>query len=330
MGWKDFLEEAYEKVLPWFGFNRVHDADRSWTLKGAEPPEHGWFRFSTPGGRVTTLLDPTPLPLDPTWGESQKKLKGYVVGDRFIPDDTRVNPGDDPIKLIEQTLIVHCVEPGLERVSRSSAVVDREGRLVYHAQEFPLGPEDEVIRAYQNRAENLDKIQGVIPALDLAFRFISFDRLYREKRREELRKLQEKEAKERAEKERLNKLMKDAGSAVGRRILAAHDFDTAAREALRVSGAEFLDARPSRNKGEMVVQFRFQKRGFECVVAKHTLRVIDAGVCLTDHATGQKGDTFFTLESLPGVMAEAMRRNKLVVWRHIDRDDDGEEIDWYE
>jgi hypothetical protein len=123
--------------------------------------------------------------------------------------------------------------------------------------------------------------------------------------------------------------MKDAGTAIGRRALAAKDFESAAREALRVSGAELLDVRQSANKGEMVVQYRFEKRRFECVVQKNTLRVIDAGVCLTDHNTNEKGDTFFTLESLPGVIAEAMRRDKLVVWRHVDRDDDGEEIDWY-
>ena len=31
-----------------------------------------------------------------------------------------------------------------------------------------------------------------------------------------------------------------------------------------------------------------------------------------------KGDTYFTLESLPGVIGWAMDQNKLVVWRHVD------------
>jgi len=116
--------------------------------------------------------------------------------------------------------------------------------------------------------------------------------------------------------------MKDAGTAVGRRVLAARDFETAAREALKISGAELLDTRPSHNKAEMVVQYRFRERRLECVVDKATMRVLDAGVCLTDHGTGVKGDRLFTLESLPGVIGEAMNLNKLVVWRHLDGDEE--------
>jgi hypothetical protein len=55
------------------------------------------------------------------------------------------------------------------------------------------------------------------------------------------------------------------------------------------------------------------------VVHKNTLWVIDAGVCLDDHR-GTKGDTLFSLEALPGVIAEAMDRHKLVVWRHVPGD----------
>ena len=328
MGWKDLLNSGSVRVLPWFGFRRVHDAVRSWTLSGRQPPEHGWFKFLEMGGREAELDSNEPLPPDPAWGEGQRKHNGYLVGDRFIPDTSRIDL--DPARLIDQTVMTYCVEPGMERFARAEVVLDREQHLVFMGQTFPLGPEAEVTRAFQDKAESIDKIPGVTPALDLAFRFLSYDRVMRERRREELRRLQEEEEKKRAEQERLEKLMKDAGSAVGRRALAAKDFDTAAREALRVSGAELLDTRRSANRGEMVVQYRFEKRRLECVVEKATLRVVDAGVCLTDHDTGRKGDRFFTLESLPGVIAEAMRKNKLVVWRHVDRDgEDDEEIDWY-
>ena len=63
-------------------------------------------------------------------------------------------------------------------------------------------------------------------------------------------------------------------------------------------------------------------------------RLLDAGVCLDNHR-GTKGDTFFTLESLPAVIGEAIRGNKLVVWRHVpgdggynDDDEDDEGDDW--
>ena len=327
MSWKDLLNNGSERVLPWYGLRRIHDAVRSWVLSGPQPFEHGWYKVHTTGGRSAELQGRELQPIDPNWEGGQPKAYGYLVGDRLIPDTARVDP--DPARLIEQTVVTYCVEPGLGRVARARVVLDREQNAIYMAQEFPLGPEAEVIKAYQDRAKSVDKIHGVTPALDLAFRFLSYDRLMKEQRREAVRKLLEEEEKKRVEKEKVERLMKDVGTAIGRRALAIKDFETAAREALKVSGAELLDARASHNKGEMVVQYRFEKRRLECVVNKATLRVIDAGVCLTDHATNRKDDTLFTLESLPGVIAEAMRRRKLVVWRHVDKDDDGEEIDWY-
>lgn len=327
MSWRNLLTTGADMILPWLGFRRVNSASRTWSLNGKLPPEHGWYRFIEALGREAKLVSPEPQPVELAWGLSQKRLAGYIVGDRFVPDTARVDPR--PEHLIGQTHFCFCVEPGLERFARATVVEDREGNLVYMSQQFPIGPEAEVTKAFQDRAKDVDKIPGVTPALDLAFRFLSHDRAAKEKRREELRKLLEAEAKKRAEEERLEKLMKDAGTAVGRRALATTDFESAAREALRVSGAELLDCRQSRNKGEMVVQYRFQKRRLECTVERYSLRVLDAGVCLTDHATGKKGDHFFTLESLPGVISEAMRLNKLVVWRHVDGDDDGAEIDWY-
>jgi hypothetical protein len=247
-------------------------------------------------------------------------VRGYLVGDRFIPDNVRVDP--DPAKLIQQTQPVYCVELGLERFARIAAARDREGNLVYVGQEFPEGADAEAIRAYQDWAESLDGVTGVTPALDLAFRWVTYQRHQAEKRRQELERIRAEEERRRAEAERLQQLMRDAGTAVGRRALAGRDFEAAAREALRVSGAELLDTRQSVNRAEMVVQYRFQQRRLECVVEKATLRVVDAGVCLTDHDTGVKGDRFFTLESLPGVIAEAIRLGKLVVWRHLDGDYD--------
>jgi len=323
MSWKDLLNSGSERVLPWYGFKRVHDAERSWTLLDPLPPEHGWYLFNMAGGRDAKLVSRELQPPNLVWGDGQPVTRGYLVGDRFIRDDAGVDP--DPAKLILQTIVVYCVEPGLERFARAWVVEDREGRLVFLRQDFPMGPEEQVTRAYQDKAKNVDNIPGVTPPLDLAFQFLSYDRTTREKRREELRKLLEATEKKRAEEERVKKLMKDAGSAVGRRALAAKDFYTAAREALRVSGAELLDVRQSYNKGEMVVQYRFQQRRLECVIEKNTLKVIDAGVCLTDHVTGEKGDVYFTLESLPGVIGEALKLNKLVVWRHPGGEDDDDD-----
>ncbi|MEQ1501229.1 MAG: hypothetical protein ABMB14_03320 [Myxococcota bacterium] len=107
------------------------------------------------------------------------------------------------------------------------------------------------------------------------------------------------------------------GSGEGRRELAADDFEAAARAALALSGAELLDHHPGYERGEQIVLFRFRGRRFECV-ADAALRIVDSGICLTDHHTGEKGDTRFTLESLPGVIGEAIDNDVLVVFRHPD------------
>jgi hypothetical protein len=52
------------------------------------------------------------------------------------------------------------------------------------------------------------------------------------------------------------------------------------------------------------------------VVDRNTLQVVDSGICLTDHHTGEKGDAYFTLESLPPVVGQAMDEGVLVVYRH--------------
>jgi hypothetical protein len=74
----------------------------------------------------------------------------------------------------------------------------------------------------------------------------------------------------------------------------------------------------------MIVRFRFDNRRFECTCDEKTLRIIDSGICLTAHEDdrefegGTRGDDFFVLESLPGVIKEAIEDHKLVVYRHAD------------
>jgi len=303
MSWEDLLEESgSERVLPWYGFRKVHDAHRSWTISGPEPPEHGWFRFSTPGGRHCELVSDEPQEPDPGWADGHTLVYGYLVGDRMVYDRIQMLTSD----IFSVTVRAFCVEPGLDRFARARFARCFEGP-VFLNQEFPLGPEQEVIEAYQDRKESVRDIPGVTPALDLVFRFATHQRLRQEERRRELQRLREEEERRRAEEERVRHLIEQAGSAAGRRALAPMDFETAAREALRVSGAELLDVRQSRERGEMVVQYRFRRRRFECVVDRNTMRIVDAGVCLDG------GDTLFTLESL----REAIDTDRLHVWRHV-------------
>ena len=313
MSWEDLLDEGWEQVLPWYGFRKIHNAERTWTISGNLPPEHGWYLFKTEGGRKATLLNDKPQDINPSWAEYQPLLRGYLVGGRLIPDNARVDP--NPANLVAQTIPVFCTEMGLDRFARASVVRDREGHLVYVGQEFPQGPEAYALQAFQDKAPNIDHVANVTPALDLAFRWISYQREQREERRRKLEQLREEEERKKVEEERLQQAMRDAGTAVGRRVLATRDFETAAKEALKVSGAELLDVRDSYNRGEKIVQYRFRQRRLECVVDMN-LRIINAGFCLVDEETGVRGDTWLTLESLPSALGQAIDEDKLIIWRH--------------
>ena len=175
-------------------------------------------------------------------------------------------------------------------------------------------------------------MKGVTPALDAAFRMASWQRAEAERRRQEILEQQRLEEERRREEERLRELREKLGDGAGRRAAAVADFETAARAALAVGGAEYLDYRESRQRNEMVVRFKIpqlRNRRFECTCDRRTLRIIDSGICLTAHGydddedqdgfkAGTKGDTWFTLESLPSVVLEAEQQHRLVVYRNVD------------
>ena len=240
MGWADFLtpEGGDEQVLPWTGGRTVTDGQRTWRIQGRRPDEHGWYTFRTSGGRKASLVGPADINLE--FEDGRPLIKGYLVGERLIPDDARVDPNPD--KLVEQTEPVYIVEPGLDRFTRATAVRVGED-LIYLRMEFPDGPEAEALAAYQDRKDSIGGISGVSPALDLAFRWISHQRVQAEIRRVEMERLRVEEEARLAVEERRQQAMKDIGTGLGRRKVAEHDFDTAAKAALALSGAELLDTR---------------------------------------------------------------------------------------
>jgi len=325
MGWQDLLTSKgpEEITLPWAGGRRLTDGKRSWKIKGKLPREHGWYVFRIGGGREATVVQ------QDEYGPDEEMFvrngcpmhSGYLAGSRFIRDDARVDP--DPDKLVDQTEQAYLIERGLEKFTRA-VVVRLDDRLYYLRQELPTGPEYEVQAAYEDRKESCDHVRNVTPALDLAFRWESYQRALEEKRAEEA-------ARKIAEEERHRQALRDAGTGAGRRALAQRDFRAAAVAALKISGAEYLDHREGRHPNEVVVNYKFRNRRLQCVCARDTLRILDAGVCLDDHR-GEKGDTYFTLESLPPVVGQAMDEHRLVVWRHLDggQPHDNDDYDWDE
>jgi hypothetical protein len=312
MSWMDLLQTGEETVtFPWVGGRSIRSEQRTWMIDGKLPPEYGWYTFKI-NARKASLQAPA--------GGVQDQLKqvvhGFLVGDRIVSDNMIVDP--DPKNIVNGSEQVFLLEDGLDRFARVSAGrMFEDGPLIFKSQEFPLGPEDDVLKAFLDKAKSVDGVKGVTPALDAAFRMEVFQRAEADKRRAELEKFRREEEERRAKEERRKLLVQKLGDAVGRREMAAVDFETAAKHALAIGNAEYLDHRKATRKGEFVVRFRVDKRRFECVCDVR-LHIIDSGICLVDHATGEKGDGRFHLESLPSVIREAERKRKLVVYRHVD------------
>lgn len=319
MGWQDLLEKDDEQiVLPWLGGQVLFGVGgRRWDLQRPFPAEQGWYWFRI-RSKKAFFLDKTDPPADILLSTP---VRGYLVGDRIVPDGVRVDP--DPKRIAEQTNPVYLVEPGLSRFVRVLAAHTDDGALVYLSEDMPLGPEADVLQAYYKKATSVAHIKGVTPALDAVFRMETYQREEAERRRQEIERQRKEDEERRQQETRRQQLARQLGDGRGRREMALVDFRQAARAALVVGGAEYLDHRPSVRKGEFVVTFRQQRRTFECVCSD-TLQIVDAGICLINHATGERGDTRFTLESLPGVIRQAIHEGKLVVFRHVGDDEDND------
>ncbi len=296
-------------ILPWLGGRTLYAASRHWPIEGPLPEEHGWYAFE-----ITHREARAEKPADARPALLRYPVRGYLVGDRVVADDVRVDP--DPGNVAKFSEKVFLLDEGLDRFVRVCAGrVHREGPLVYQGPEMPLGQEDQVLEAFLDRAASVDLVKGVSPALDAAFRMESWQRALAERRRAELDRLRREEEERRRQEEHREALVRQLGDGAGRRRMALHDFDAAARAALAVSGATFLDARRLR-PGEWAVRYRLDRQRFECV-CDGQLRIIDAGICLADHETNERGDAFFTLESLPAVVQQAQRERRLVIFRHV-------------
>lgn len=310
MGWRDLLQAEPERVaFPWVGGRRLYEDQRVLTITGALPAEHGWHRFRVNGRTASyegeALAEPHRF---------VSRREGYLIGDRLVPDEVRI--GSDMAALTERCPPIHLVEPGLDRFARVTAGhLTHDGPLVYDGPAFPRGPEDEVLAAFLDGVPDVDHIPNVAPALDAVFRIERWRQAEAERRRREAEELRQREAERERRRTIRRELAERLGDGATRRQAAKVDFNEAARAALAVGGAELLDTRRAYHASEMIVRFRYSGRRFECTCDKDTLRIIDSGICLIDHGTGVRGDQRFTLESLPGVIDQAMREGALVVFR---------------
>jgi len=321
MTWRELLQRPADLVYPWTGGRELRvSGGRRWLIDGQLPPEHGWWAFATDNRRRAIFIGG---PASTTTSRVQPcfEVTGWLAGDRLVSESS--STARSALELIRLAERVRLIPSGMERFQRVRAGrFFEQGPLSFLSLEMPLGPEGPVLDAFLDRLASVEHVPAVTPGLAAAFRLETWRRdeqararAAAERRRREREAQLEREARRRQVVEQL-------ADGIGRRAMARVDFATAARAALAVGGAQYLDHRGSVAANEMVVRFRLNGQRFECTCDAHTLQIIDSGICLkqegdgSEFDAGTRGDTWFTLESLPGVIQQAEREDKLVVFRH--------------
>lgn len=313
MSWRDLIEERpTTRIVPWFGSDIIYDKTREYRIVGRKPEEFGWYEVSL-HNRDASFIKKADFPNTELLTNI---VSGFLVGDRIIIDDSSsLKSASD---LLKESRVVKLIEPGIEKFSRISVgQFQGYGPFIFNSQEMPLGPESDVYTAWMNKAESISNIPGVTPALEAVFKIENHRREVLEARRAEAERLRREEEERIRREEERTRLYSRLGDATSRRLLATTDFEAAARAALAISGSELVEVVNAYQRNEKIVRFRMHGRIFECICDSQTLQIIEAGVCLTDEDTGEKGDTWLTLESLPVVIAEAESIGRLVVFRHV-------------
>lgn len=302
-GWRRLVGRAETRVLPFTGGSHVSAADRRVRL-AARPIAPGWYRF-TITGRTATADAPADIP-DLA---DRPIVRGHTVGTWLFPSGRtavalRLCPEEPPL-----------LSPVRGRTWHS-------GETLFEGVDFESEVEDAARRRLESRAA-LGDLPGVPPSLRAAFGFalakaIADDRGLRVSPLEVLPAAVS---------------IADAGAIAADAFLSALE-DTRRRElerrgptpvvttneprpirpsariegALEAAGADVLGVRQLEG-GNVEVTYSFLGERFVSVADARTLRIVDAGICLSG------ADDRLTLESLPAAIREAIDTHVLHVTR---------------
>src|SRR4030095_9403014 len=130
MSWRDMLTTPVRVTLPWTGGATLHAADREYRIDFKTvriPNEHGWYNFQIDGRRAHCAL-----PVESDTSILAHRRTGYLVGDRIIFDNARVDP--DPKQIFARSEQVHLIPEALDRFARVCVGrVYAEGPLIFAA-----------------------------------------------------------------------------------------------------------------------------------------------------------------------------------------------------
>jgi hypothetical protein len=323
--YRRFLAATSEADLPYFGGPFVDATDRRLRLAGDTRPAPGFWRFEIRGRDARPIA-----PADPPDLSELPAVRGYAVADYLVHQHAErlaLPPADQPLTF--------------------APLVGRRwptGALLFDTLDFEAGIEEEVRERY-TAGQPLAELSGVPAALRAAYAYAVLLRASArdgvparpaEARgsvaaiaaggepaaRQVLRDLR----REREQQPAAGQLSHDqpgagqlshdqpaagqlshdqpAASAPQTPARARLSAEDRADAALFAANAALRDTRWLAN-GVLEVRYDLDGERFVTLVDGQTMRVVDAGICLDGH------DDRLTLDSLPGVIREAIRDHRL-------------------
>jgi hypothetical protein len=194
------------------------------------------------------------------------------------------------------------------------------GDVIFESLEFETEAEEAVRRAFEDHA-SIDGVKGVPSSLRAAFGYAVVQRVADARAipvapvevRHAVGRLADggdavaNELLEQIVLERRRATLRDRVQPAGRtRAAEPEDVEARAELALLAAGAAPLSTRHLAD-GLIEVRYRFAGERFVSIVDAATLQVVNAGICLDG------SDRLITLESLPGVIREAIRDDVIVI-----------------
>jgi hypothetical protein len=313
--YRRFLGRVEERVLAYLGGDTVVDEGRG--LRLAAPVAPGWWRFAV-AGRTATAVEPAAAPAELL--ARLPSVTGHWSGWLLVHRSAQA----ERLELLPEE------SPARFAPCRARRWWSED--LLFEAVDFEGEAEDGARRAFEDRRP-LGELKGAPATLRAAYAYAVFDAAERESglsasplelrgllgavadegwpaAERGLRRLQaEREAASARAAARVREAVRVAARQVAREQgRSPVPSAERAERALTVAGGRMLGSR-SLADGLMEVSYRFLGERFTSVVVAETLQVLDAGICLAN------ADEELTLESLPGVIREAVETRQLVITR---------------
>jgi hypothetical protein len=319
MSYHKFLGKTETLVLPHFGGVFVEARGRRLRLDA--PLDPGWWQLEIKGRKATAI---GPADTESSALENLPIVRGHALGDRLVRNGAVAEP----------IFFLPADQPAPFAPLRARTWPT--GQLLFEAVDFEGEAEETVRRALEDQRPIHD-VRGISATLRAAYGFaVALDvarrlqvpispaeiagRIVEFAERADGRAIAETMirgiAREREEEFRASQERRRMQTVRGRAEKIAEeraarggvDAEERADAALSGAGASLLNSR-SLSGGRLEVTYRLRGERFITIVERDTLRVVDAGVCLAG------ADQMVTLESLPGVILQAIAESRLVITR---------------